>query len=216
MPLIFSSYIYMAPLFPYVILCDLDKIRRFLVMSYLSRVVIILFSASLSMSGCVKERPRTSDLEGPYIQVAFTGGANYTIDSTESRTSPSDRCVTVLGDINGRNVDVQVIIGDPSGLTRVDIVTEGNGIRPDSIRLGTTVPDIMIHSVDTDFRDEINVSFAPLGANVRTGGIVYFNIESTFLREVTLTVFARDSFGNTTNLERFKLVSDRGGRCANS
>jgi len=185
-------------------------------MSYFLRVGIVLFSASLTMSGCVKERPRTSDLEGPYIQVAFSGGANYTIDSTESRPLPSDQCAIVLGEINGRNVDVRVIISDPSGLTRAEIVTEGNGIRPESIRLGSTEPDISISSVDTDFRDVINVSFAPLGANVRTGAVVFFNIESTFQRGVTLTVFARDSFGNTTNLAPFRLLSELAGRCANS
>jgi len=185
-------------------------------MTYLSRVAIILFSASLTMSGCVKERPRTSDFEGPYIQVAFSGGANYTIDSTETRSLPSDQCAIVLGEINGRNVDVRVVVSDPSGLTRAEIVTEGNGIRAGSIRLGSTEPDITFTPVDTDFRDEIHVSFAPLGANVRTGAVVFFNIESTFQPEVTLTVFARDSFGNTTNLAPFRLVSELAGRCANS
>ena len=209
-----------TPLFTYVILCNLVKIRRFIVMTYLSRVAIVVLSASLTiMSGCVTERPRTSDLEGPFIQVVFSGGANYTIDSTENRTSTSDQCATVLdvaGQIGERNVDVRVIIGDRSGLTGAEIVTVGNGIRPGSIRLGSTEPDIRFTSVDTDLRDEIHVSFAPLGANVRTGAVVLFNIESTFIPVVTLTVFARDSFGNTTSLAPFRLVSELAGRCANS
>lgn len=188
-------------------------------MTYLSRVAIVLLSASLTITGCVAERPRTSDLEGPFIQVVFSGGANYTIDSTENRTSASDQCATILdvaAQIGERNVDVRVIIGDRSGLTGAEIVTEGNGIRPGSIRLGSTEPDIRFTFVDTDFRDEIHVSFAPLGANVRTGAVVLFNIESTFQSGVTLTVFARDSFGNTTSLAPFRLVSELAGRCANS
>lgn len=185
-------------------------------MSYLIRVGIVLLSVSLGLSGCVTERPRTSDFEGPYINVTFSGGADYSIESTDSRPLPSDQCAIVSGAISGRNVDVRVVITDPSGLTRAEIITEGNGIRPGSIRLGSTEPDISFSNVDTDFRDEIHVAFAPLGANVRTGAVVFFNIESTFQSGVTLTVFARDAFGNITNLAPFRLLSELAGRCANS
>jgi len=178
---------------------------------------MLVFVASIITSGCTVERPLTSDNEGPLIRVIFTGGANYTINSTDNRPLPSDQCAIVEGNIIGRNVDVKVLITDRSGTTLAQIVTEGNGIRPGSIIVEPDVLDIRMTPIDTDFRDEIRLDFSPLGSNVRTGAIVSFNIESTFQAGVTLTVFARDSFGNTTNLAPFRLLSDLANNsCANN
>ena len=184
-------------------------------MPYSSRTGIALCIVILLTGGCVIDRPPASDSEGPNIIVTLTGGAEYQFESTNRRPN---QCAIVRGPILERNVDVRVTIIDPSGMAEARIVTEGDNITPGSVRHGSPDPerDIRITPRLSDpFRDQIQVDFLPLGAEVRSGAIVLFNINGTFQNGTTLNVYARDSFGNTTEIVPFRLVSDLAAPCPN-
>lgn len=184
-------------------------------MPHFRKTVALVSLVAAAASGCVKERPATSDLEGPVIRAIFTGGADFILQHDDRRPNPADRCAIVSGAVIGRSVDVEVIFSDASGMNWGRFSVEGEGIQPGSISVAPDELDVSTSFSNTDFLDEIEVRFAPLGANVRTGAILSFTIESTFTPGVTVRAFARDSFGNDSTLADFELVSELGGPCNN-
>lgn len=181
-------------------------------MNYRNVMLTCLAAAASNLTGCVREGPGASDLEGPLVQINFSDGANFEIRSTDNRVRSDQQCLIIKGPLPAaRSVDLKVIFADRSGMASARVVAEGiQGVRHDPM-----VSDIVRSFDDTIFRDTIALTFLGLGNDVRTGAFLNFTIDHTFQNGVDLVVIARDSFGNETTLQPLRLVSDLAANCLN-
>ncbi|SFR37102.1 hypothetical protein SAMN04488005_1068 [Yoonia tamlensis] len=183
-----------------------------------SKPAIVLTASTIALAGCTIDRPDRSDLEGPGIDFAFSGGAEFTLSEDSPRRTPADSCAIVRdvngGTVNNRSVDVSASAFDQSGMNRFRITVEGEGVRRGAITV-TPSPNPRLNFNDTRDVDVIELVFFPEADGVLNGGIVQFSIDSPFTPGVTISAFASDSFGNETSFAPFELISALGAGICN-
>lgn len=167
--------------------------------------------AALLLSACTIDRPARSDGEGPAIDFAFSGGAEFTLDEETARARPMDNCAIVRdlpgASINDRFVDVSVAPFDNSGMREFSVTVEGDGIDRSSI---VVTPELNPRWSFDDGRDvdRIGLTFLPEPDGVLNAAVVQFKIRSTFTGGVDISAVATDTFGNTTVFAPFELRAD--------
>ena len=177
------------------------------------RAVLLTAATVILVTACVVDTS-TTDLEGPAINITFTGGADFSLAREVLRPTTADNCAIVRGPIASRSVNLKVIVLDGSGMNLFKFTVEGEGINPSSIVVTPSDPDIRLDFQSSNFIDEIELRFLPLRDGVRNGAVVDFTIESPFTPGVTISAFAVDKFGNESRFESFELLSSLAeGRC---
>lgn len=175
------------------------------------RGAAILTATVTLLSGCTVDRPTSSDGQGPVIEMTFTGGADFAIDSETRRTTPADNCGIVRdvagGSAGNRSVDVAVVVVDPAGVDRFQMTIEGEGVRQSSLEVIPSGNPILGFENGRDV-DRISLNFLPTPDGVLNAAIVQFSIDSPFTPGVTLSATATDTFANRTVFAPFELLSE--------
>ena len=180
-------------------------------MQNLSTATACCVAIATVLSGCVVDRPTRSDGEGPAIDIAISGGAEFTLDEETPRRTPADNCAIVRdvpgGSVNNRRVDVSVAPFDRSGMNRFQFTVQGDGIRDGSIVV-TPSPNPTWGFNNTRDVDVITLTFLPEADGVLNAAVVQFTIDSPFTPGVTISAVGTDTFGNETRFAPFQLLSE--------